>query len=102
LPGLSRRPIDFVETHLQWRLFEYSREFGTKLVHVMAEFHDRHDLIDLTSDLILAVFFQPLEMILQKMGVRIFCPKLSPNVCIYGVVNEHHDVLSPSQWARGE
>ncbi len=49
---------------------------------VPAELHDRDDLVDLTPHLVLTIFFQPLMMVLQKMRVRVFHPKLLSNIAI--------------------
>jgi hypothetical protein len=54
------RPIDVVEADLKRSFLEHTREFGPKFVHILAELHDRNDLIDLAPYLVLTVFLQPL------------------------------------------
>jgi hypothetical protein len=59
--GASRcRPIDFVKGDWKRSFLEQTRKFIPKFVHILAELHNRYDLIDLTSHLVLPVFLQPL------------------------------------------
>jgi hypothetical protein len=73
--GFRRGPIDLIETDLKRCFLEHSRELGPKVVHVLAQFHDCYDLVDLTPHPILAVLLQPLMMVLKKMRIGVFVPQ---------------------------
>jgi hypothetical protein len=63
--------------------------------HVIAQFHDRNNALDLIVHFIPAEPFQPLMVIVQKVRVWVLLPKLFADVAINRVVDEHHDVLAP-------
>ena len=93
------RPIDVVEGGLNGTFFEYAGELGFKVLHVVAELHNRHNAGDLISQFILPELFEPLVVVLSLLRIRVFLTKLLTDIFVDGIINEGHNVFSPAQRA---
>ncbi|MGO9602131.1 MAG: hypothetical protein ACLQAT_01790 [Candidatus Binataceae bacterium] len=64
-----------------WGCFPENRcKLGPEFIHLLAQLHDRNDLINLTLNLLTPRFLEPLVMILQEMWIRIFLSKLATDI----------------------